>query len=195
MGMQVTRSLALVFLLLASGCASIPGDRGSPKVAKRNLRGGIAEFRITSYDGHNLTGRVFVGATIDPLLFDGRLVDGTGVKLEKVRVCGTTKLLTYWVADLPSPPEADEIITLRPGYWHGANEKFFLFDEYTDPGPDCFEANLVVRVLDGRVAATLPIRVVRTDKPAPPEGGTGDGGTGDGGTGEPMRTPSDAGAP
>jgi hypothetical protein len=187
MGMQVTRPLALTFLLLLTGaCASTPGSRGSQETATKPLRGGIAEFRITSYDGRNLTGRVLLGATIDPLVIDGRLFGGTDVDLEKVRACGKTELLEYWMADLPPSPRADDIITLRRGYWHGANKKFFLFDETTGPGPDCFEGELVVRVLDGRIAATLPVRVVRTDRPPA---------TATEGSEEPKPPPSDAGAP
>jgi hypothetical protein len=182
----MTRSIALALLILTGACASTPGDRGSQGAATKPLRGGIAEFQIISYDGEKVKGRLLLGATVDPLVIDGRLVDGTDVELEKVRACGTTELLEYWMADLPPPPGADDIITLRRGYWHGANEKFFLFDETTGLGPDCFQATLVVRVLDGRIAATLPIRVVRTDKPpAPPDGGTE----------EPKPPASDAGAP
>jgi hypothetical protein len=185
--MQITRPLALAFLLLTGACASTPGDRGSQDAAKQPLRGGVAEFRVTSYDGHVLEGRVLLGATVDPLVIDGRLVDGKDVDLEKVRACGKTELLEYMMGDLPSAHRADDIITLRRGYWHGANEHFWLFDQkMMGPGPDCFEAEMVVRALGGRVAARLPIRVVRTDKPpAPPDGGTE----------EPKPPPSDAGAP
>lgn len=51
------------------------------------------------------------------------------------------------------------------GTWYGMDDYFLLWDKVTGLGPDCLEAELVVRALDGRVAATLPIRVVRTDKP------------------------------
>ncbi len=105
---------------------------------------------------------------------------------EKVRACGKTEMLEYLVADLPFPPREDEIITVQPGYWHGVNKRFWLFNSQTGPGPDCFEAELVVRVLDGRIVATLPLRVVRTDKPPAPPAGAAE---------EPKPPPADAGAP
>jgi hypothetical protein len=187
MGMQITRPVALAFLLLTGACASTPRERGSQEAPKKPLRGGVAEFRVTSYVGRVLEGGVLLGATVDPFVIDGRLVEAKDVELEKVRACGKTELLKYWVMESLEPHREDEVVTLSRGYWHGAYVDFPLFEEkITGLGPDCFEAEMVLRVLDGRIAATLPIRVVRTDKPpAPPDGGTG----------EPKPPPSDAGAP
>jgi hypothetical protein len=181
-----TNTLILVFLVFTGACASTPGDRGAQEAAKKPLRGGVAEFRVTSYDGSRLKGRVLVGATIDTLVIDGRLVEDSDVELEKVRACGKTEVIEHITVDRFAPPRPDEIVTLKRGYWHGWNATFFLWDEETGLGPDCFEAELGVNALDGRVAATLPIRVVRTDKPPA---------TPDGGAAAPMPPPSDAGAP
>jgi hypothetical protein len=183
--MQAT-TLAVAFLLLTGACASTPGERGSQEAANKPLRRGIAEFRLTSYDGHHLEGRVLLGATVDPLVINGRLIEDRDLELEKVRACGTTELLEYYVVDRVGPNRPEDVITLPRGYWHGTNAFFLLWDKQTGLGPDCFQATLVVRVRDSRIAATLPIRVVRTDKPpAPPDGGTG----------EPKPPASDAGAP
>jgi hypothetical protein len=187
--MQIIRRVPLAFLLLLSGaCASTPGDRGSREAKQAPLRGGVAEFRVTSYDGSDLKGRVLIGATVDPLMIDGRMYEWKDVELEKVRECGKTEVLKYWVMEyLPPPPRPDEVVTLSRGYWHGANVYFPLFDKNkTGLGPDCFEAELVIRARGLRVAARLPIRVVRTDKPPA---------TPDGGTEEPKTPPSGAGAP
>jgi hypothetical protein len=184
--MRITRPLALAFLFLTGACASTPGERGSQEVAKTPLRGGVAEFRLTSYDGGWLKGRVLLGATVDPLVIHGRLYEDRDVELKKVRACGKTEVIEHYIVDRFSPPRPEDIITLPRGYWHGTNAHFFLWDEVSGLGPDCFEGELVVRALGGRIAATLPIRVVRTDKPsAPPEGGKE----------EPKTPPSDAGAP
>jgi hypothetical protein len=184
--MQITRPLALAFLLLTGACASTPRERGSQEAAKTPLRGGVAEFRFTSYDGRRLKGRVLLGATVDPLVIDGRLLEDREVELKKVRACGKTEVIEHYIVDRFSPPRPDQIVTLRRGYWHGANVHFFLWDKQTGLGPDCFEAELVVRARGGRIAATLPIRVVRTDKPpAPPDAGIED----------PKPPPSDAGTP
>lgn len=168
--MRTLGPLALV-LFFASSCASTsamsPAERRAREAAKRPARGGIAEFRINAYDGHSLKGRLLLGATIDPLVIDGRLSEGEDVTPENVRECGTGRPLEYSVADLTFAPREDEIITIKPGYWHGVNKRFPLFALHQKgPGPDCIDAELVVRVLDGRVIATLPIHVVRTDKPS-----------------------------
>jgi hypothetical protein len=185
---QITRPLALAFLLFTGACASTPGQRGSQEAAKKPLMGGIAEFRVASYDGVNLVGRVLLGATAEPLVIDGRLVAFGNVELKNLRACGKKDRLLHYVFDVVLPPaRPDQIITIRPGYWYGRKVNFGLFDEKeTGIGPECIEGELMVLARGARVAATLPIRVVRTDKPpAPPDGGTG----------EPKPPPSDAGAP
>ncbi len=161
-------------------------DRERPQTSRSGA--GSLNSRSPSYDGHDLKGRVLLGATIDTLVIDGRLYDWKDVELEKIRECGKTEPLKYWVMEwLPPPPRPEEIVALPRGYWHGASIRFPLFDERTTGlGPDCFEAELVVRARGLRVAARLPIKVVRTDKPPL---------TPDGGTEAPEPPPSDAGAP
>jgi hypothetical protein len=185
----VTRWLALAFLLLTGACSSTPGDRGSRELAKKPLRGGVLEFRVTSYDGHDLKARVLLGATIDPIVLDGRLYENLDVELRNARACGKTEVLKHWVWEtLHPPPRPDQLVTLNKGYWYGADLYFPLFDEEssTGPGPDCFEADLVMLDNDARVAAKLPIRVARTDKPPAQPNGI---------TQEPKGSPSEAGAP
>jgi len=137
-------------------------------------RGGIAEFHLTSYDGYTFKGRVLLGATIDPLVIQDKLLEGANVELEKVRACGKAELLPYMMPDLWILREPEAFITLHRGYWYGANIFFDLFwEERTGRGPDCIEAELVLHVRGYAVAARLPIRVERTDKPpAIPDGGT-----------------------
>jgi hypothetical protein len=184
--MQFTRPLALA-LLLTGACASTPGNRGSQQEeAKQPLRGGVAEFRLTSYDGRDLKGRVLLGAMIDSLVIDGRMVEEKDVELKEVRACGKKERLGHYRMESLTPPRPDEIVTVRRGYWYGANVDFFLWDKETGPGPDCFEAELVLSVRGGAVAARLPIRVERTDKPSALP---------DGGTEPPKPPPSDGGAP
>lgn len=168
--MQMTRPSVVALLLLATtACASTSGDRKARAPAKKPLRGGVAEFRVTSYDGRVLEGRVLVGATVDPLVIDGRLPEWFAVSLDEVRECGKTELLDFWSVEtfLP-PPRADEIITLRPGYFYGGDVSFPLLDRKNKGGvgAPCVEAVLVVRARGMGVAAKLPIRVVRTETPA-----------------------------
>jgi hypothetical protein len=161
---------------------------GARAAAKKPLRGGVTEFTVTSFDGETLKGRVLLGATVEPLVIDGRLVEGIDVELKDIRACGTKDVLEHYLFDVDLPPiRSDQIITIRPGYWYGANVSYVLFSKQRSKVlPECFEAELVVGSLDGRDAAKLPIRVVRTDKPPALL---------DGGTEEPKPPASDAGAP
>jgi len=185
--MQITRPLALV-LLLTVACASAPGERGAQEAEKKSLRGGVVEFRLTYYDGRDLKARVLLGATVDPLVIYEEWLEGATVALRKVRACGKTELLEYIQADAWLVSGREPIVTIRPGYWYGANVSFnSLFSErQTGLGPDCLEAELMVWPRGVRTAATLPIRVERTDKPPALL---------DGGPEHPKPTASDGGAP
>jgi len=168
---HVTKLFALAFLFLPCACASTRAFPVEPKPPQTPLRGGIAEFRLTSYDGSRLRGRVLLGATIDTLVIDGRLVEDGTVEIERARACGTAEVREHYIFDSFDSPRPDQIVTLTKRYWHGSDVYFILWDKETGFGPDCFEADLVVNALDGRIAAMLPIKVMRTDKPpAPPAG-------------------------
>ena len=168
--MQIGRPAALALILLTGACTSTPQTAGSRVPAKEPLRGGIAEFQVTSYDGVYLKGRVLIGATVDTLVIDGRLHVSWDVRVTNMHACGKSERVRFWSIEplFFAPPRPDEIITLRPGYWYGGNVTFLLAnDEAKGIGLTCFEAELLVLARGSRVAARLPIRVVRTD---PPEG-------------------------
>ena len=186
--MHLIKAVGFVLILLTGACASTPEARGSREAEQKPLRGGIAEFKVLSYNGELVEGRVLLGATIDPLVIDGRLFDAFNVELQNLRACGRKELVEFQTIEpLFPPPRPDQIITIRPGYWYGGKVKLMLLNSSaTGIGLECFEAELVVTDNAGRVAARLPIRVVRTDKPpAKPDGGTE----------EPKPSASDAGAP
>lgn len=162
--MRITRPLGFA-LLLPCACASTQAFPVEPTPPKEPVRGAIAEFRLISYDTSRFSGRVLIGATIDTLVIDGRLLANSSVELEKTRACGTTEVREHYVMDSFFYPRPNQIVTLHKGYWHGSDVYFILWDKETGLGPDCLEADLVLNVLDGREAARLPIKVVRTDKP------------------------------
>jgi hypothetical protein len=176
--MQIAKVGALC-LLIATGvtsCAWSPLGRkeDSRTAAGKSPAGGIAEFRVTSYDERELKGRVLVGATVDPLVLDGRLAQGVKVELNNMKACGRQEPLKHHFFEvLLPPPQPSDLVTILPGYWYGVNVAFALFDEErTLLGPECFEADLVVRDINMRVAATLPIVVHRTgDGPPAVDGG------------------------
>lgn len=116
------------------------------------------------------------------------MIEWIDVEPKNVRACDTKEKLNSYILDvLAAPPQAEDIITIRPGYWYGTDVHFFLFDKrQTQPEPECFEVEVWVRESDGRIAAKLPIRVVRTENTSAPK---------DGGTEAPKPPATDAGAP
>ena len=162
---HIAKLFALAALFLLCACASSRWVPVEPNPPKTPLRGGIAEFRLISYDGGDLRGRVLLGATIDTLVLDGEMYEDSSVEIKKARACGTTEVREHIIVCWLTPSRPDNIVTLRKGYWYGSNVYFLLWNEETGLGPDCFEAELIVHALDSRVAARLPIKVVRTDKP------------------------------
>lgn len=63
--MSIGQSTALLFSFFSlCACASAPGDIESPSKPKAPIRGGIAEFKLSSFDGEIAKGRVLVGVTI-----------------------------------------------------------------------------------------------------------------------------------
>jgi hypothetical protein len=180
------RPIALAFLMLTGACASTPGDTASRETAKKPLRGVVAEFQLTSYDGEDIKGRVLIGATVDPLVMDSHPLESADLELVNLRACGEKREVPHIIFDLVGTYPM-KVITIRPGYWYGKNVVYGFFEKKRGLGPECLEAELVVRDHVSRVATRLPIRVVRTDKPpAPPDGGA---------PAEPKPPPSDGGAP
>lgn len=143
----------------------MPMDIETPAPPKQALRGGIAEFTLHSFDGVTMKGRVLVGATADPFVVDARLVEWIDVEVRNLRSCDKKEALRYYLVDRHVPPaRPDQRITLKPGYWYGADVNFLFFGAaMKEAKPSCFEGDLMVWAQDGRLAATLPIRVSRTD--------------------------------
>lgn len=166
--MSLAQSMALVFSLLPlCACASAPGDIDSPSGPKAPIRGGIAEFSLGSFDGEVAKGRVLVGATAEPFVIDGRLVEWIDVEIRNIKNCGTSEPLGHYLFDvIAKPPRPEQLVTIRPNSWYGAQVRFVLFSKRRSKElPDCFKGDLMVWAQGARLAATLPIQVSRTDKP------------------------------
>lgn len=174
--MWITKPGIFALLLMPCACAPAAGHADSQTPSQGPLRGAVAEFHVTLYDGRMLEGRFLIGATdYDPLPVNAQLNMFDDVLIEKVRACGTTKILPFrdrgprWEAARRG--RVKRIVTLEKDEWHGANVFFPLFDSMW-PWPDCFETDLRVLAADGRVLLILPVRIERTDKPpATPDGG------------------------
>ncbi len=172
--MRFTGPIALVVLLLTGGCVIDPGYGRWPAVEPKPLRGGVAEFTLKSYDGRYLEGRLLIAMMIDPIAIDTRLWDWVSVEFKNLHACGKKEPLKHLEPKgLPRPPWPEEIFTLRErGVWIGRDLVVLLFDEeLTQNRPACFEAEIVVRDVNGRIAARLPLHVARTDQPRRPRTG------------------------
>lgn len=186
--MQRFQFVGLSLILLTGACASTSGRRASQSPPDEPIRGAVAEFQVTSYDGQALRGRVLIGATIDPLVVDGRFIPSVSFNLDQstLRMCGMEKPIDSIDNDLfVRTPRPEDILTLRPGYWYGATFEYWLFPrakpgplpgpgEEPGPtgGPECIEGEFVVRALSGRPVARVRFHAVRNDKlPAPSDRG------------------------
>ncbi len=168
--MQLAQITLLGLSLTTVACAATT-PAGQPKTP---VRGGVLEFRLGSYDGDTVEGRLLLGATVDPLVIDTRIWHV--LDYSKLHACDTTEPLNYvHFSFIISPPRPEDIITLKPGTWYGGGMNFpiSLHLKHLKPdviGPDCLETTLRALDNDERIIAELPIRVERTDKkPAPSE--------------------------
>ncbi len=127
---------------MSTACATAGGVRGSPTRPKEPLRGGVLEFRLDSYDGRMIEGRLLVGTTIDPLAVDTRLIEWTDVELENLHACGNAEPLEYLSYDIFTyEPKENYAVLLRPGSWYGGTVNFLLFNQQIkNIGLPCFDA-------------------------------------------------------
>lgn len=165
----VARTVFLSFLFLATACASST-QAVQPQAPPR---GGVLEFRLESYDGRIIKGRLLVSATESVFRIDSRRAGWYALYYDGLHTCGKTEPQRYMHFDYmftPAPP--DQIIPIYPGKWYGENVEFWIMDHRADhgEGPDCIETTLSARTADRQIIATIPVRVERTDKPAAPEG-------------------------
>ena len=110
--------LLTVLLLTTGACAPTPAATGAAKVPSTPLRGGVAEFHATSYDGSHLEGRILLGATVDTLVIDGDLLPDRNVEITKARACGTTEVRKHYIVDFIGHSRPEDIISLRRGTWY-----------------------------------------------------------------------------
>ncbi len=153
---------------LAHACGWRHGDgQGVPAHdgSVTSIQGGMAEFKLNSFDGERVKGRLLLGATVEPLVIDARLREWIDVELRDLRTCGDKQVLEYFLPDFYAPrSEMDTALMLQPGFLYGKDLSFFLFSKLRMKLlPQCFEADLWVWSLDRRVITKHPISVRRTD--------------------------------
>lgn len=161
----VIRTAFLGFLFLAPACASST-QAVQPQAPPR---GGVLEFRLDSYDGRTVKGRVLLTATESVFRIDLRRAGWYALDFDGLHTCGKTEPIPSIHFDYmfsPIPPEY--IIPIHPGAWYGQNLEFSISDYLVGhgEGPDCIETTLSARTFDRQTIVTIPVRFERTDKPA-----------------------------
>jgi hypothetical protein len=164
----VARTAFLGFLFLATACAS-SSQAVQPQAPPR---GGVLEFRLESYDGRTIKGRLLLSATQSMFRIDSRRGMWYGLDYDRLHTCGKTEPQRYVDHDFNVPfPRPEDIVTIYPGKWYGANVTFSIMNHRLDngEGPDCIETTLSTVTADRQTIARLPVRIERTDKPAAPK--------------------------
>jgi len=172
--MQMSRfSLAAAsFLPLAVACAGFPFFRRAEE-AGRPAAQAVLELQNGHYDGEYLSGRLLVGVAEGTLTLDKRLVENASVEVKSVWDCVTGQPVGFMEVDsFPEPASEDELLTLTPGYWYGAEVRFFLFDaKFTGRRPPaCIEVELLLRAEEGSESGRVRVRAEQ-DVQQPPDAG------------------------
>ncbi|ADO71578.1 hypothetical protein [Stigmatella aurantiaca] len=159
-------ALSAPVLLLA--CSMGPFAR--LEVLSSPARRGLAEALLENIhcDGEALSGRLLLSATDQGLLLDQRLIEAAYLTTEAVSACETGQPLPFVVMDVyAKPPDREELLLLKPGYWYGKNVRIPLFTKSThgDPSPTCIEVELAFRALDGAPLAPIRIRAQCLPRP------------------------------
>ena len=123
----------------------------------------VLELQNVQYDGSALSGRLLVGALMDGLRLDKRLLSGIHVNADSVRDCEADREVPYLVLDYRVRAARDEdLLILNRGYWYGREARIRLFFE---PGPDCINVELSLISWEGGRVGSVRVRSER----APPQ--------------------------
>jgi len=160
-------------LLLLAACSGFPyfGSKASEdrktSVAEdiaQSAQGSphaVLELQHVQYDGGALSGRLLIGALVDGLRLDKRLLSNVHVNAHSVRDCEDREV-PYLVLDYRVRAASDEdLLILNRGYWYGGEARIRLFFE---PGPDCINVELSLLSWEGRQVGSVRVRAER----APP---------------------------
>ncbi|MBN9685104.1 MULTISPECIES: hypothetical protein [unclassified Corallococcus] len=148
-------------LLLSPGCRVV-APQSPPQTASAARP--LIEFQSPCYDGSTLSGRILVSAAEGAITVDRRLLENSSLEVTAVLDCATTQPVEFLVADrFPAPARAEDLLSLEPGYWFGADVEFPLFDEQLNGkrGPDCIDLTLTFHPKHPTSPVTTTLRVTR----------------------------------
>jgi hypothetical protein len=169
--------LAAAFLLLMAACTGFPffGKKSPSPPSRGSLKDEGAteskfpprtrmEIQDIHYDGWTLSGRVLVSPETGPLRLDRRLTPWGDVEIKRVSECERGSVPSILLDFFSSGDRSENLLVLNPGYWYGNTVRFWLFDERLTGGlgPECVEADIILRSFDGERVARQRIRAVRS---------------------------------
>jgi hypothetical protein len=183
--MRMNQLKLLPFLLasLLMACASLPAfwRAGRSAPGGDDAEGGqvppprtLLELQDVHFDGEYLSGRLLVGVAEGKVTLDKRLIENASVEVQSVFDCATEQPVGFLEVDsFPRPARSEDLLTLTPGYWYGANVRFLLFDaKFTGrQAPDCIEVALALRGEDGGEKGHLRVRAEQATRRPPGDGG------------------------
>jgi hypothetical protein len=167
MRIMITK-LTPVLLCLATACSGFPylgskvsenGKTGPSEDGIQGVQGGpqaVLELQNVQYDRGVLSGRLLVGALVDGLRLDKRLISGIHVNADSVRDCNADQEVSYVIVDFFVPAAREEdLLILNRGYWYGGEARLRLF---FDPGPECINVELSLLSFEGRRIGSARVR-------------------------------------
>lgn len=163
-------------LLLLAACSGFPyfgnqasDDRnaGTEEDSPQSAQGSpqaVLELQNVQYDGSALSGRLLVGALVDGLRLDKRLLSSFHVNADSVRDCEADREVPYLELDYRVRAARNEdLIILSRGSWYGRETRIRLFFE---PGPDCINVALSLISWEGRRVGSVRVRAERASPQA-----------------------------
>ena len=180
-------AITVVGLVALWGCSRLsflasPASQASPSPGENvagatrgaaPFTGAALELQRIQYDGKELKGRLLVGAREQPLKLDKRLGEEVSVDVTKVLDCRTGEPVEFLIVDFfPSPPRAEDLLSLEPGQWYGAEVRFSLFDEHFTGqlGPECIDVELTVFLVEPDTVAHLRVQAMKALSSQPDAG-------------------------
>ena len=175
-------------LLLLAACSGFPyfGSKASENRkdstandSAQSSPQAVLELQHVQYNGGVLSGRLLIGALVDGLRLDKRLLSSFHVNADSVSDCEADREVPYLVLDYRVRAASDEdLLILNRGYWYGGEARLRLFFE---PGPDCINVELSVLSWEGKRVGSVRVRAERApahsvdaglpEEPRPPDAG------------------------
>lgn len=165
---MIRRVLVPIVLLGMTACRGFPffwKTESTPADAQEDSARIRSELQDIHYDGWTLSGRLLVSPEEGRIRIDERLIESTALSIQSVKDCSTGQPVEFMVMDVAAkPPQPEDILVLKPGYWYGKDIRLPLVAEAPGKsrGPACIEADLLLNTL-GKATALIHVRAESTE--------------------------------